>query len=970
VITPRTTRLVRTADPAALRAALADLSCEGTLPDIRNRLVVVPTRAAAAHLLRSIEARRLGRDGVLALPEIATSGDLIARLGERLPVQTRHLTAAEREVLAGAACRKAIADGHAPPFQLRPGLVAAIVRFYDALHRHQRTIDVFERLALGLLEPGAADDRGAERLVRQTRFLVAAFRCFERLVADTGRTDDVLLRRALVGTPAADPWRHVVLAVGDAAFDRYGLAAVDWDLLSRLPGLARLDVVVTERLLAGACHERIHERLPGIEELKWEREEPRPFPALETAGGAAVRRSRDREEEIADFARWVRHLHRSTGGVRLDRIALVVRRPLPYVYLAREVLGSARVPCQMFDALPLASEPYAAALDLVVAFVTGQFGRVPAIALLRSPHFRWGGAQPLAAAEVAALDRALSEAGYLGDRAALERLVETWRSTPARAGARRAAAIAAGLAGELEPLRVPAPGRDHLDRLLRFLRRHERVPRADDVHGPRLLRGRGAVLELLTSLRDAYDQFDAEPIEFEQAAAGVRRWIDDHTFAPRTGDQGVHIVDVDSVRFGDFDHVQVAGLVEGEWPEPPGHDIFYPSALLRELGWPAETERVAGIRAVFDDLLHLPAKTLAVSTFTLEHDTLVAPSMLVDMVAAAGLPIVEREADGSVRVFEHEALGLVPAVTAHLDARARLAAEGRLLRRRDCRPGVTEAHRISTVSLSALERYQDCPFKYFAADVMKLEEPPVDQPMLSPRDRGRLVHEVFQRGFEAWDARGDGPIDVDRIDQARALFESASAPILGRLSEAEAEIERARLFGSAIAVGLVDVVLAIEAARPVEVRERLLEYTLEGVFSLGAPDRLAIPLKGVADRIDLLDGDRLRVIDYKSGQAPNPKRALQAPIYALCAQERLEQRDGRHRQIDEVSYVAPAAKRPLVPVVKPGGDAEALAGARARVADIVAGIERGAFPPRPYELRICGFCPYPSVCRKDYVGDE
>ena len=41
-----------------------------------------------------------------------------------------------------------------------------------------------------------------------------------------------------------------------------------------------------------------------------------------------------------------------------------------------------------------------------------------------------------------------------------------------------------------------------------------------------------------------------------------------------------------------------------------------------------------------------------------------------------------------------------------------------------------------------------------------------------------------------------------------------------------------------------------------------------------------------------------------------------------------------------------------------------------RLLDIVDGIERGEFPPRPYEPRICSYCAYPSVCRKDYVGDE
>ena len=155
-------------------------------------------------------------------------------------------------------------------------------------------------------------------------------------------------------------------------------------------------------------------------------------------------------------------------------------------------------------------------------------------------------------------------------------------------------------------------------------------------------------------------------------------------------------------------------------------------------------------------------------------------------------------------------------------------------------------------------------------------------------------------------------------------------------------------------------------------RERWLEYRFDGAFSLGGNGGSAIPIRGIADRVDLLDGNRLRVIDYKSGAAPQPKRALQAPIYALCAQERLGERDGRQWSIDEASYVAFGGKRPLVRVIKPeAGDADAvLASARTRVIEIVDAIGRGEFPARPYELRICSYCAYPSVCRKDYVGDE
>ena len=978
MISPRTTRLVRVPDLHTYRQATVDLAGGGTPFEARNRLVVVPTRAAAAYLLRSIEGRLLAPDAALVLPDLITPGELARRLGERL----RHpvlLTDTEREVLAGVACRTAIEEGSEPPFRLRAGLIAEIVRFYDALQRNLKSVDTFERHVLGALEPGAAEDRGAERLVRQTRFLVAVFRHLERLVEMTDRIDDHVLRRQLIGEPASDPWRHVVLAVGDDASDRQGLFPADWDLLTRVPGLERIDLVATDAMVAGAFHQRIHQWLPGIEETRVPIDHRRPPPVLLVpTGDALTHTARDREEEIAGFAHWVRREMRSTdpGAISgVGQMALVVRRPLPYVYLAQEVLRSAGIPSQMFDALPLASEPYAAALDLVIGFVRGHCGRGPAIALLRSPHFRFGPDDaPLTPYEVAALDRALSEAGYLGDIDALERLVAAWgeaKSGTQPQKAFRAAEAVVEAARQLAPLRSAAPCAEQLTSLLAFLRRYERLPGPDDPLRPRLLRGRAAVLDALTSLGDAYARFDPLAVDFDAVAAVIRRWIEAHTFAPRTGEDGVHLVDAESARFGDFEGVQLAGLVDGEWPDTPHRNIFYPPSLLRELGWPAESERLEGVRASFSDLLRLPSSRLVVSTFTLENDAVVVPSTLVDSLQAAGLETSE-EAIPAVRIFDYEALGLDPVETSHLGSIACAAAARRIGAAGRRRAGDTSGHATAAYSLSALERYQDCPFKFFAADVLELEEPPEDEPMLSPRARGKFVHEVFQRFFEAWDARGHGTITVDRVDEARALFQDVTGPMLARFSEAEALLERARLFGTAVSIGIVDVVIGLEASRQAPVRERWLEYRLEGEFSLGVPGGRRVPLKGVADRVDLLEGDRLRVIDYKSGYPPNPKRALQAPIYALCAQERLAERDGRPWYVDEAAYVAFAGKRPLVPVVRTGaidGD-DVLARARTRVMDVVDNIGRGEFPPRPYDSRICSYCAYPSVCRKDYVGDD
>ena len=975
MIDPRTTRLVRVADLHTFRHALVDLACEGAPLEARDRLIVTPTRAAASYLLRAIEDRVLSDTAALIIPEMVTPGELVARLADRLPACRQRLTGPEREVLAGVACRRAIEDGDEPPFRLRPGLVAEIVSFYDSLRLNLKDVDAFERLALGALEPGASEDRGAERLVRQTRFLVSAFRHFERLVHATGNGDEHLLRTALLSEGASRPWRHVVIAVGDHATDRHGLRSAHWDLLARLPGLKRVDIVATDTTIAGAFHERIHQLLPGLEEVRISlpRSEPSAPVLLVPPDGSVYHAARDREEEVAGFARWVRHEMGRGGAVSgIGRLALVVHRPLPYVYLTREVLRSAGIPVQMFDALPLASEPFAAALDLVIAFVAGNFGRSPAVALLRSPHFRFGPAEAgLTRGEVSALDRALSDAGYLGELATLERLVSGWTSgAQLRPDIARAAHALLDAARQLAGLQSPAAPADHLTTLDDFLLRYGVRRDADDPIESRHRRGRAAVFEALRGLQQAYARFDQRAVPFDETAGVLKRWIDSHTFAPRTGDEGVHLVDAATARFGDFEAVQLAGLVDGEWPETARRNIFYAPGALRELGWPTETDRLDGIRAAFDDLLRLPSSRLIVSSFLLENDAAVAGSTLLDAIGNAGLALVTDPIPES-RIFEYEALGVAPVDTSILGSLAAGAASRRIAAVRG-RTGDTAGHAMAAYSLSGLERYQDCPFKFFAADVLKLEEAPADEPMLSPRARGRFVHEVFQRFFEAWDARGRGTITADNVDEARTVFEDVAAPLLARFSESEALLERARLFGSAASVGIIDIVLGLEASRRAPVRERWLEYRFDGAFFLGAHGGSAIPIRGVADRVDLLDGHRLRVIDYKSGSAPQPKRALQAPVYALCAQERLAERDGRRWEIDEASYVAFGGKRPLVRVIKPeGGDGAAvLASARTRVFEMVGAIGRGEFPARPYELRICSYCAYPSVCRKDYVGDE
>lgn len=969
MITPRETRLVRVEGLQAFREAAISLAVEGSPLEARDRLVIVPTRAAAEHLVRGIEDA--SPSGAVILPDFATASELVGRFAARLPVGSRELSGEEREVLLRVASRAVVASGVEPPFQVRPGLVAEMVRFYDDLRRSQKDIDTFERLALSMLEPGAAYDRGARQLVEETRFLSAVFRDFERRCAEQG-TDEHALRRLAISESAARPYRHIVVAVADRSVDPFGLTPADWDLLARAPGIARLDVLVTDRVLAGTLHERIHTLLPGIQEVRFEPQWPQRQPSIAVPGSdSLLYLVRDREEEVATFARRVKEARRRARSTTLDRMALVVHQPLPYVYLARSVLGSAGLECQLFDTLPLAAEPYAAALDLVLTFASSGFARGPGIHLLRSPHFRFTApdGEPVTARDITVLDRALTEGGYAGDLDALERLIDaTW----SRRGARMTGVVRAGrlfqrIAGELEQLRTPAAVADQLSSILEFLTNHENLPGPSDPLRDRHLRARGAVLTTIVALRDAHEQFDRSSVEFDEVAALLRRWIEGHTFAPRTGNSGVHVVDSASARFGSFEHMHLAGLVDGEWPERPRRNIFYSTAILRELGWPSEGDRIDGARAAFADLLQSPSTEVAVSAFLLEHDAVVSLSPLVDEIESSGpkqqRPVPEHH------VFDYEALTQDPPVMTRLDDVGREWAGLRSLARNrdDSRfRGSTASHQPVAYSLSGLERYQDCPFKFFASDVLRLDEPAEDGAVLSPRARGRFVHELLQKFFEAWDARGEGAITPGRLDSARAVFAEVAEPLLAGLPPADAALERSRVFGSPLSVGIIEVILGIEASRPERVIERWLEYRLDGTFSLGGSEARDVPLRGVADRIDLLEGNRLRVIDYKTGSAPERGRALQVPIYALCAQQRLSDRDGPEWTVEEGLYVSFAGRKSVVRMVS-SDDVETLVTARQRLFGLVDQINAGEFPPRPHDPMMCTYCAYQSVCRKDYV---
>jgi RecB family exonuclease len=255
--------------------------------------------------------------------------------------------------------------------------------------------------------------------------------------------------------------------------------------------------------------------------------------------------------------------------------------------------------------------------------------------------------------------------------------------------------------------------------------------------------------------------------------------------------------------------------------------------------------------------------------------------------------------------------------------------------------------------------------------VLKLEEEPDDEEVMDPRRQGQFVHEVFERFFAEWQSAGHRAITPENLDAARALFTEVVDRALEALPEAEAGLERTRLLGSPAAAGLGEAVLRMEAERPTPVVERLLEHRLNGEFTIAtANGPRTVTLRGKADRLDLLADGTFRLIDYKLGWPPNQTRALQLPIYSLCAQQRLASHRGRAWMLGEAVYLAFKGPKRVVPLFSaPAERDKVLADAQQRVADTLDAIERGEFPPTPDDVYRCETCRFATVCRKDYVGD-
>ena len=240
---------------------------------------------------------------------------------------------------------------------------------------------------------------------------------------------------------------------------------------------------------------------------------------------------------------------------------------------------------------------------------------------------------------------------------------------------------------------------------------------------------------------------------------------------------------------------------------------------------------------------------------------------------------------------------------------------------------------------------------------------------MTPQERGVLVHKVFEEFFASWQAAGHGAVTAANMGEAVEAFREIAERRLDELPEGDRALERTFLLGSAAAPGLAERAFAFEIEDAVGVVERLLEYRAEGDVHLrnrrhhtrrtdprdGGSHRPARRRDHARHRLQVVRRPTASARCSSPSTGGRPTGARWPSRTVLDAGARRSHFGAQH----EGAFVTSAARSRLGRCRRPG----AAAGRDRRH-------RGGEFPPRPVYPFLCTCCPYPAVCRKDYVGDE
>jgi ATP-dependent helicase/nuclease subunit B len=339
----------------------------------------------------------------------------------------------------------------------------------------------------------------------------------------------------------------------------------------------------------------------------------------------------------------------------------------------------------------------------------------------------------------------------------------------------------------------------------------------------------GRALADLFARLTAHADCAAQPLPLAELAGVLETLMADIAVRPpQGGHPRLFIWGLIEARLQRADRMILAGLNEGQWPQPPSPDPWLAPGIRRSLGLPG-LERQIGL-ASHDFASALGAGEVILTRSVREGSAPTIPSRLmlrIDAFAGAFKP--------GAGPIDHRAIAAI------LDS---ASAEPRGIQPA---PSPPLALRPRAISASKLDALLADPFAWYADAILGLSKLEALDGEPTALWRGIMVHRLLETWLKA---RTE---DVDALmARAEARFAMPDVGALLRTLWAPRIMAALRWAGDTIIAGRA------EGRVPL----------IDAVEKRGAVQIGGITLSGKADRIDRLPDGTLAIVDYKTGSSP------------------------------------------------------------------------------------------------------
>ena len=464
---------------------------------------------------------------------------------------------------------------------------------------------------------------------------------------------------------------------------------------------------------------------------------------------------------------------------------------------------------------------------------------------------------------------------------------------------------------------------------------------AEDAAGQRLL-------EALEELQQAAG-YSAVPLAWSEFRNWLGRSLEQTSFRlPRSG-SAVCLLTLEQSRLQRFAASVIAGCNREHLPGSPPAHTFFNQRVRAQLGLPTWSQSVARKLHHFCRVLHGAPRVLL--TRHAERDAEpVAVSPWLELLETFHHSAWQQ----SLEDMELHRLVVQPQAQPASPDSARLP-DGAT------RPAPPAPPALQPASWTAYthQRLIDCPYRYFAADALKLKPREEISEALSKSDYGALVHRIVQ-AFHSDVARlpgpWSGPLDDSQRDPALALLTRISDVVFREAIEdnfqARSWLQQWR--------SVLPAYLDWEIGRQRDWQLRSVELRAERALETG------LSIHGRIDRVDQRGGG-VAVVDYKTGKPPARDavlagEAVQLSSYALMLETPVTQLDYLEIGRDQAKQHTCAGDEELQ---------QLLPAIEQRLRQLHRDLQQQAALPAWGDENVCGYCEFSGVCRRDmWVHDD